>query len=119
MGIRKKNDDNALTAEEIAFLRSSQTPEAIKAYVARHHESIGLRTAAFQKVAAAARAEREALMEIKATQVLRASIEAPTHDARAIQLERQVRALVEHNDRLMAEVRRQTALPAMAVSSAD
>lgn len=60
----RRKDDLALTDEEIDVLGSARTPDAIKGYVARQHRSIGVRASAYAKVAAAARAEREALTEI-------------------------------------------------------
>lgn len=71
--MRKKNED-ALTDEEVAFLGSAKAPDLVKQFVSRQQTSIGVRTSAYRKVAAAARAEREALLEIRLLQVARSTV---------------------------------------------
>lgn len=62
--MRRKPDNLALTDDEIDALASARTPEAIRTFTARQQRTLGVRTSAYRKVAAAARAEREALTEI-------------------------------------------------------
>lgn len=72
--MRKKTDDLALTDDEIAILSGSRTPDLVRQFVARQQSSVGLRTSAYRKVAALARAEREAMTEIRLLQIARERI---------------------------------------------
>src|SRR4051794_11760656 len=74
-GPRRRQDPDALTEEETAFLRSERTPATIRQYILRQHETVGVRTTAYRKVAAAANAERDALMAVATLTVVRAAAE--------------------------------------------
>lgn len=78
---RKSTDDLALTDEEIQVLGSSRTPESVKAFVSRQQQQVGIRTSAYQKIAAAARAERLALTEIALLTAARMSLGEPSDQA--------------------------------------
>lgn len=67
----RNKDSNALTDEEIAFLKSDGAPPVLKRFVSRKQERVGLQTSAYRKLAAAARAEREALVEVALLEVIR------------------------------------------------
>lgn len=71
MGRKRTENAEALTEEEVAFLRSDRTPDLIRQFTARQHDALGVRTSAYRKVAAAARAEYEALMAVAAVNVAR------------------------------------------------
>jgi hypothetical protein len=114
--MKRARDESALTEAEIAFLRSDRTPVAVRRFVARQHESIGVRTTAYRKVANAARAERDALIEIAALEVVHGVRHA------ASDFEAEVAALKAERDALAREVgerrrqlRQTTASPALAV----
>lgn len=114
---RKKNPE-ALTEDEIKFLKSERAPETVRQFAARQHESFGVRTSAYRKVAAAARAEREALLEVATLEVVRASAEGSVVAAgRVTQLESERQALEREVDALHAKLRVATAKPAMAIHS--
>lgn len=80
---RKPVDDLALTDEEIDALSSTRTPEAIRTFTSRQQRTLGIRTSAYRKVAAAAKAEREALTEIALLAIARGG-DAPTPSVPAI-----------------------------------
>lgn len=69
--MRRKTDDLSFTDDELAALDSSRTPEVVRQFVARQRTTAGARTTAYRKVAALARAEREALVEIRLLQAER------------------------------------------------
>jgi len=54
-----------LTDEEIALLKSTGVPNEVRAYLARQHENVGTKVSAYRKVAAAARAEAEAMIAVR------------------------------------------------------
>jgi hypothetical protein len=113
----RKNPD-ALTDEETQFLRSERTPSAIRQFAARQHETIGVRTSAYRKVAAAARAEREALLEIVALQVVQAASSGTVQaQDRVAQLEDERRALEGQLENTRKQLLAATAAPAMAIHS--
>lgn len=115
---RKRDNDSALTDDEIAFLRSDRTPYAIRQYASRQHESIGLRVSAFRKVAAAAKAEREALLEVAALGVVRMAMEGTSRaEDRVSALEEERRILASELDRTRTRLLEATAAPALAVHS--
>lgn len=113
---RTRNNPDALTDEEIQFLKSERTPSAIRQFTARQHDSIGLRTSAYRKVAAAARAEREALLEVTALAVVQAATEGTaTAQDRVSVLEAERRTLEKQLEGTRAQLLAATAAPAMAV----
>lgn len=118
--LRNPQDPNALTEDETAFLRSTAVPAVLREFAARQHDSIGTHTTAYRKIAAAARAEREALWEVAILQTLR--VKANLDDAAAKALEVEVVGLrrdVAARDAQLAtqtkKLRAVTAAPARAV----
>lgn len=125
MSIIPKKNPNDLTDEEIQFLRSNQVPGEVKQYLARQHENIGTKVSAYRKVAAAARAEVDALEAVQDLAAMHGEL-ANLDEAkqRLSEVERRANALeatVTQKDaevsRKEAEIMRLTAGPAMAVHS--
>jgi hypothetical protein len=121
MNMRDKKNPDALTDDEIAALRSDRTPELIKSFVARQHEGVGVRTSAYRKVAAAARAEYEALLAVAMVNVARTKAgEVPvieqTASSRLAELERHNRELLTALASSQEQTRQALASGAMAVS---
>lgn len=115
---RRKRDPEALTDEEIAFLKSERTPSTVRQYVSRQHESIGVRTTAYRKVAAAATAERDALMAVASLAVVRAAAErSETQQGRVERLEQDRRILEAELEKVRRQLQASTAAPALAVHS--
>lgn len=116
--MKRKANPEALTDEEIAFLRSSSASAPVRQFVARQQEAVGVRTSAYRKVAAAARAEREALVEIAALEAVRLAA-GQGDNARIAQLESDRSHLLHELDSLRNRLMTATALPALAVHSND
>ena len=117
MKLNKRNLE-ALTEEETAFLRSDKAPEIVRQFVSRQHESLGTRTSAYRKVAAAARAERDALVEIAALGAVRAAAIGAVSDAERVrQLEANQRQLTKELEATRSQLEQATAAPAIAVHS--
>jgi len=115
---KSKQSQDALTEDEIAFLRSDKAPDAVRQFVARQHESLGTRTSAYRKVAAAAKAERDALVEIATLGAVRAAAtNAATAEERVKQLEAEQRQLVRELDATRSQLEHAVAAPAIAVHS--
>ena len=120
--MRDKKNTDALTEAEINALRSDRTPDLIKAFVARQHEGVGVRTSAYRKVAAAARAEYEALMAVAMVNVARIKAgempqpEQQTTSSRVAELERQNRELAAALDGARSATMRALSSGSMAVS---
>lgn len=115
--MRKRNPD-ALTDEEIAFLRSDKAPETVRQFVSRQHESLGTRTNAYRKVAAAARAERDALVEIAALGAVRGvAARSVSAEERVRQLEADRRQLAKELESTRKQLENATAAPAIAIHS--
>lgn len=113
-----RKDPDALTDEEVQYLKSDRTPDSIRQFAARQHEAMGVRASAYRKVAAAARAEREALLEIAALAVVRAVSEgSATAQERVVQLEAERRQLSGQLDETQRRLMAATAAPAMAIHS--
>lgn len=111
--MRKKPDDLSLTDEEIDILSGSRTPEMVKNFISRQQRNVGVRTSAYRKVAAAARAEREALTEIAMLQITRTRVGA-TGDVVAPVIASPEVALVAEAEALRREIARLTAQSATA-----
>ena len=115
----KKNPDD-LTKEEIKFLQSGRAAESVRQFTARQHETIGTRTSAYRKVARAARAERDALVEIAALEMARVLA------AGELSAKERAAALGNENESLRRELERTRralesaiAAPAMAINSGE
>lgn len=116
----KKNTNNPhdLTGAEIEFLRTTKVPEEVKGYLARQHENIGTKITAYRKVAAAARAECDAILATRDLVELHdqyATAEAARREAAA--LKEQNLALESTLSRKDAEILRLKTTPALAVHS--
>lgn len=123
---RKPADVNALTDEEIAFLRSERAADPIRKFVARQHEGVGVRTSAYRKVAAAARAEYEALVAVAHVNLARERAGvidvsgSEQHEAsRNVELANENRELRKALDEVREAALRNQASGALAVSSSD
>lgn len=113
-----RTNPDALTDDEIQFLKSERAPDSIRQFTARQHEAMGVRASAYRKVAAAARAEREALLEIAALAVVRAVSEGTaTAEERVGQLETERRQLSGQLEETQRRLMTATAAPAMAIHS--
>lgn len=120
MARRPKNTD-ALSEDEIAALRSDRTPDLIKSYVARQHEGVGVRTSAYRKVAAAAKAEYDALVAVALVNLARTKAgEMPvieqTTSGRLAELERENRELLAALGEAKEHSMRSIASGSMAIS---
>lgn len=111
-----KNAD-ALTKDEIKALGTSAVPDVVRQFVSRKQDSLHVRAAAYRKVAAAARAEREAIVEVVACENARRKVDALSlgdqPPARA-EFER-VNDLLAENERLRQELERRIAAAAEVV----
>jgi hypothetical protein len=65
MSIVKKTNPHDFTEEEKAFLETSVVPVEVQNYLKRQKQNIGTKVSAYRKVAAAARAEADALLAIR------------------------------------------------------
>lgn len=118
--MKKRTNSQDLTDAEIAFLRSTNLDPEVKKYLSRQHENIGVKASAFRKIADAAAAETAALLavrELGAVQGDLASLDEAKHQLQAA--ERRVGMLESAVGQKDAEIRRLTALPAMAEHSRD
>lgn len=116
--MKSRKDPNSLTDEETQFLRSERSAPAVRQFASRQHETMGVRISAYRKIAAAARAERDALMEIAALEVVRAASEdSATSRARVSELEAERRRLENQLEDTQRRLRVATAAPAIAVHS--
>lgn len=120
---RRRSDVNELTEltdQEIAFLRRESTPLEVKHYLARSHGDIGVRAAAYRKVAQAARAEAEAIFAVRTVAALKGeTCELADLQSAVVRAADDRRALEEQNRALRERVQVLTALPALAVHSDD
>jgi len=118
--MRQTKNPEALTDDEIRALRSDRTPDLIKSYVARQHEGVGVRTSAYRKVEAAARAEYEAIMAVALVNIARTKAGEPpdseqTSSGRIAELERHNRELRASLDALAEGEMRARSSGAMAI----
>lgn len=115
--MRRKNDDQ-LTDDEVQFLRSDKTPNEIRRFLARQHDTLGVRTNAYQKVARAARAERNAMIEVRLLEIERlAAGEGPTAGDALEQMRRERDSALGQIEAMREEMMKLTAIPALAVDS--
>ncbi len=115
---KKGTNDFDLTEDEVAVLRSAGTPDEVKRFVARQHDRIGARAAAYRKVAAAAEAEIQALLMVRRLEMVRldiSDVEAVRRTSAAI--EQEARQLAAENNALREDLMRARALPAQVVHS--
>lgn len=116
MSIVKKSNPNDLTADEIEFLKGAKIPGEVKQYLARQHENIGTKVSAYRKVAAAARAEVDALMAVRDLEEVTGELVELAEAKRRIEsLERRSKALEATASSKDAEIRRLIAAPAAVV----
>lgn len=120
MSIMKKTNAFDLTEDEIHFLRGTVVPDEVKQYLSRQHENIGTKVSAYRKVAAAARAECEALLAVRDLSEIHGEMATIAGAKEAVHaLKRQVAALEGADAKKEAAIRSLTAAPAMAVHSED
>lgn len=117
MSIVPKKNPLDLNEAEIAFLRGSGVSPDVRAYLSRQHENIGTKITAFRKVAAAARAEADALLAVRElSQVQGEETDLSAARRRIAELEQRAQILEvsgRDKDRRIAQL---TAGPMMAVS---
>ena len=120
MSIIPKKNPHDLTEDEITFLRGTAVPGEVKTYLARQHENLGTKTSAYRKVAAAARAECDALLAVQDLADLHGEL-AHLSEAqeKVAMLERRAAALEATVTRKDGEIMRLTAGPALAVHSGN
>jgi hypothetical protein len=111
----KRKREGDLTEEEIAFLKSDRSAPAVRQFTSRQHESIGTRTSAYQKIAAAAKAEREALVEVAALSVIREAALTGDGAKRVAELEAERARLVNEIENVRERLMVATAAPALAI----
>lgn len=118
MNLIPKKNANDLTDDEIQFLRGNTVPPEVKGYLARQHENIGTKVSAYRKVAAAARAECDALLAVQDLAVVHGDL-ANLSEAkdRIASLERREKALEATVSAKDSRIMQLTAGPAMAVHS--
>lgn len=120
MSIVRKSNPHDLTEDEVQFLKGPNVPPEVKAYTARQHGSIGTRTSAFRKIAAAAQAEAEALLAIRDRDAVMGEMaNLAEMRERYATLERHAHALEANGHRKDEAIRRLSAGPAVAVHSDD
>lgn len=116
--IPKKANPNDLTEEEVAFLRGTSVPDEVKGYLSRQHDNIGTKITAYRKVAAAARAECDALLAVRDLDDLHGElVDLADAKLRILSLQRKADALEVTVARKDDEILRRTAAPALAVHS--
>lgn len=104
-----------LTRAEMSFLRE-HAPVEVRRFVSEVGPKVHRRTEAYRKVAAAAKAERVALMEVRRLDLARLDDDPR---GRLDRLESQRAALEAENERLRSDLTTMRALPSMAVHSDD
>lgn len=109
---------NLSKREELA-VRSTGRPEMVR-YLDEESLAVGDRAEAFRKIAAAARAELDATLAVRALMMLRDDVANPIEYRRHIEvLEGEIAGLVRANEALTLRTRQLSAAPAMAVHSGD
>lgn len=120
MSLTRKVNPMDLTEDETQLLKGSNIPPEVKQFAARQHDNIGTRTSAFRKIAAAARAEADALLAIRDRDLVMGEMAnlAEARD-RIAQLERRANALEASATEKDRQIRRLMAAPAAVVHSDD
>lgn len=114
----KKDNPYDLTEAEVAFLRGSTVAPEVRNYLARQHENLGTKTTSFQKVAAAANAEADAMLAVKRLDGVRGeAVEVAELQAAVESRDKQINGLSAVVDRQKAELLRVKSLPAQVVHS--
>lgn len=115
--IRKTEDPLDLTEEEKRFLLSNVVNAEVKAAISpRRLDNMAVETSAYRKVGAAARAQADAILAVRALEEARAEAIALTAALdRAELAERDQRAAVAESDRLRAELTRAIGASAQVV----
>lgn len=120
MSLIRKTSEFDLDEREIEYARSAAVHEEVRSFLARQRDNLGVKTTFNRKVAAAARAEREALIEIRALEIVKGENTA-VEDAR-----RDIARLQRERDHLEARVGAQEAQiteliarPARAINSGE
>ena len=104
-----------LTRQEARFL-SERAPDAVRSFAQEMGTDVKVRTSAYRKIAAAARAERSALQEVVLLGLVRHSAGDMEALRSQLRLQESRDAMLEQeNKRLRGEVAALTALPATAV----
>lgn len=120
MGLLHRDPNFDLTQDELSILRGSKVAAEIQGYLARSHDQVGLRISAYRKVAAAARAEREAIIETRLLEMARDNaLDISEYRQRVAAAQQQARDALAENDRLRNSLVARAALPAAAVHSSD
>lgn len=112
--------DADLTEEEVdCLLESSDVPEEIRQFAVRSGD-IGVRTSAYAKIAAAAKAEADALLSVRMLAAVQGELtdlaEARKAAITAESTVKQLRGVVDEKDHQIEQL---MAGPAMAVHSED
>lgn len=119
MAKRKPTNPLDLTDQEAEVLQGVDVPAEVKAFAEQAHD-VGDRIAAYSKVAALARAERLALREVRLLTMEHESVVSDSaYRQRIAALEGQKNDALALASRTQQELRKATALPAMAVHSND
>lgn len=109
---------DAFTDAELEFSRSRHVPDEIKAFLSRRHETIGVSAEFYRKVAADARAQRHALMEVRMLAAERIAGESKeAAEAKVARLESDKSEALAALEDMRKQVSRLTAIPAAATSS--
>lgn len=116
----KKNPDE-LTDDEKAFLKSSAAvPDEVREFVSRQHDTIGTRVGAYRKVAAAAKAEADAILAARLLEQVHGEATDLADARRDVLMARreakQLRGELAEKNRQVVNA---TARPALAVHSDD
>ena len=120
MSIVPRKNPNDLTDEETAFLRTSGVHDEVREYLKRQHDNVGTKISAYRKVAAAARAESEALLAVRELEAIHGELTEVAAAREVIaSLKRRTDALEARVSSQALELERSTAESALAVHSSD
>lgn len=112
-----RRDNFRLTPAEWTALQQGGVSSMVSNFASKTDSDMDRRVSAYRKIAAAARAEREAIQEVVLCELAReqiSSVEALR--AKATEAESQIAALERQNDQLRRKNLREIAAPAMAVN---
>lgn len=117
MSLIPKKNPHDLTDEEVAFLRGASIPGEVKTYLSRQHENIGTKVTAYRKVAAAARAECDALIAVQRLAAMHGELaDLAEAKQRLGETQRRAQALEATVAQKDERILHLTAAPAMAVN---